>query len=357
MESPDEPNSDLDDLEQAVAGLTLISAADYLRLQPPPPDQIFTDFLDAGDKLSIIGSSKTRKTFFLIQLALSLAAGRDLMSLQVPRARKILYVQFEIREHHFHRRARNMARALGITADGIVDNMMVINARGAGIAGAAGVKRIAEVAKTCEPEVVIFDPLYKLANGVENAAEDTKVILNAFDGLAEQTGAAIIFVHHDAKGAPGERDIRDRGAGSNVLSRDYDACIAMTPHATEDSTVVIDTLLRNYPPRDPFSAAWDTTAGGYCFVQRDDIMPTKQTSATRKADTPVEAYMPIAAEILSACPLSLSLFKARFRMKSGITYAKLTAFMDWAVSEDKVAIQGDPDHGRNSKLVSLFDGG
>jgi RecA-family ATPase len=100
-----------------------------------------------------------------------------------------------------------------------------------------------------KPEVIFFDPLYKLNEGVENAAEDMRTILAAFDMVAEETGAAIVYVHHDTKGNPGDRDIRDRGAGSNVLGRDYDACMTLTSHAQEDEAIVVDVLLRNYKPQ------------------------------------------------------------------------------------------------------------
>ena len=111
---------------------------------------------------------------------------------------------------------------------------------GLGITGIDGIKKIEEIVKPYGPEVISLDPLYKIATGAENAAEDLKGILNAFDELSRATGAAIPFVHHDAKGASGDRDIRDRGAGSNVLGRDYDACITLTPHASEPDAVVVE---------------------------------------------------------------------------------------------------------------------
>ena len=80
--------------------------------------------------------------------------------------------------------------------------------------------------------------------------------MSAFDELAEQTGAAIIYVHHDTKGSPGDKDIRDRGAGSNVLGRDYDACVTLTAHASDPDATVVEVLLRNFPPQDPFTIAW-----------------------------------------------------------------------------------------------------
>ena len=97
--------------------------------------------------------------------------------------------------------------------------------------------------------------------------------MGAFDELAEQTGAAIIYVHHDTKGSPGDKDIRDRGAGSNVLGRDYDACVTLTAHASDPDATVVEVLLRNYPPQDPFTIVWscDEVPGGYRFNMAEDM--------------------------------------------------------------------------------------
>ena len=71
--------------------------------------------MDAGDKLAVLASSKLRKSFFFLQLALAMAAGREFLGWRIPRPRRVVYVQFEVREHHTHRRLRNIARAMGIT--------------------------------------------------------------------------------------------------------------------------------------------------------------------------------------------------------------------------------------------------
>jgi hypothetical protein len=196
----------LNDFLNQATGLQVINAADWLTTAPPPPDQILKDTIDAGDKLVLISSSKLRKSFFFKQLALSLAAGRDFLNWQVIKRRRVLYVQFEIRDHHDHRRTKRMAEALNIGPADLGDRLLIIPGRGRGLKGLEGLERIRTAAADFEPEVIMFDPLYKITEGAENAPEDFKVILNAFDELAEQTGAAILYVHHDTKGSPGDKD-------------------------------------------------------------------------------------------------------------------------------------------------------
>lgn len=325
----------------AATGIRVVDAADYVSTQPPEPDKIVEDVLDAGDKMAILASSKLRKSFFTLMLALALAVGCGFLKWRSPRPRRVLYVQFEIREHHCHRRTRSLARAMGITPEALSGRLKIISGRGLGLAGSDGLDRILRAVGDFVPEVIVLDPLYKLAQGVENAAEDFKQILAAFDRIAEQTGAAVIFVHHDAKGTPGDKDIRDRGAGSGVLGRDYDACITLTAHANEPDATVVETLLRNYPPQDPFTIVWECTeGGGYCFGLADDVHPEKRTSKCKPAPPPLASYLPIANEILIAGrELEVPHFKSLFKERTRLSDHRVRDFMNWATGGERPPLE------------------
>jgi len=225
---------------------------------------------------------------------------------------------------------------MGITANEIRGQFLTIPARGKGIRGPEGLERIKRKTADFQPEVIMLDPLYKLADGVENAAEDLKVILNAFDELAEQTGAAIIYVHHDPKGSLGDKNIRDRGAGSNVLGRDYDACVTLTPHISEPEAAVVEMLLRNYRERDEFTVSWccNEENGGYCFERLDSVKPDKRTSKT-KAQASMSSYMSYAEDILvDKGEMDINLFKTKFKEKTCLGDNKVKQFVHWATLDD-----------------------
>ena len=339
-----------------------INAADWLNTEPDEPDQILTDTIDTRDKLAIIGSSKMRKTFFLLQLLLCLAAGRDFLSWRVPKPRRVVHIQYEIQPKHYHRRLKKMCRAMGITATDLGDRFHIVNARGANLSGLQGIEKISRLVESYHPEIISFDPLYKVAVGAENNSEDGKIILNAFDGLIEQTGAAVAYVHHDAKGFSGDRDIRDRGAGSNVIGRDYDACITMTPHVSETDAAVIEIMLRNYRPQEPFTALWteDEVTGGYKFDLREEIAPTKKTSSNGKAkDLPaIDTYLPAALDLVSDAPMPIGLFMDSLRTKTGLTHSRSATFRNWATSGAHPVldtITTKRSRGKNEKFIGLYD--
>lgn len=313
---------------------TTVNVADWLESEPPDPDQIMMDTFDVGDKVALIASSKLRKTFFLLMLLLCLAAGKPFLGWRVPKPRRILHIQFEIQDHHFHRRVKRMAKTLGITSADLGVRFHVLNARGLGISGPEGIEKIGLIAAGTNPEIISFDPLYKVATGAENAAEDLKGILNSFDELAKKTGAAIIYVHHDSKGNSGDKDVRDRGAGSNVLGRDYDAAITLTPHAQEPDTAVVETLLRNYRPQEPFTIQWieDEETGGYRFEERPDILPEKKTSQTRPQAPALSSYLLAAAAILGTKEIEIAPFKELFKRQTGLGDTRIKNFMSWATA-------------------------
>ena len=312
-------------------GLEVLNAADLLVKDPPPLDFVLDETLDIGDKMAVIGASKQRKSFFLQQMSISLAAGRDFLNWRIPKPRRVLYVQFEIRGHHLHRRLLKLAAGMGITPGDIGDRLQLISARGKrGFRGRACVEWITHKAKEMGAEVIMLDPLYKISDGVENAAEDFKTILASFDEMSEDTGAAVIFIHHDKKGVSGDSQTIDRGAGSGVLARDFDTSIVLTPHCSEPDISVVDVVARNYPPQDSFSIEWYYGEGGVRFNLAEDVAPDKKTSRTTATATPFEDFIPKARVILGRNKHPISWFKAEFKNKTGKGWNWVDKFTNWA---------------------------
>ena len=285
----------------------IVNAAQWCESAPESGDPLLQDTCDLGDKIALIGPSKTRKTYFTLQLALSVATGRDFLSWKIPKPRKVLFLQFEIKAAHFHNRVYRVANAMGINADMLRGNLRVLNLRGADFC----VSRIAPIAKRERAEFIIIDPLYKLINGDENSAHDMKPILATFDRVMRETGAALLYVHHDAKGSAGDRNIRDRGAGSGVIARDYDACFTLTAHRDDENAVVVSALLRNYAPQpETVAEFWNSR------FTPSDLPAVAETSrnARKKQEVSVSDE-----SIIAQADCSMMEFRLRLREKCGLT--------------------------------------
>ena len=329
-----------------------INARDLLNTEPPLPDQIILDAFDKGDKVAIIGGSKQKKSLFFLQLLLCLATARNFLGLSVPKVRKVLMVQFEIQPNHYHRRTKMVGAALGISDAELGDNLHIINARGLGLTASDVGGNICQVALDMGIEVVAFDPLYKLMEWGENGPADFRPILSAFDRLAEQTGAAVLYVHHDPKGESGDRNLQDRGSGSNILSRDYDAALALSGHASgEDDTAVIELLLRNYPPRDGIAIQWKEGR----FIARPDLPATKRTSGNKKNANkpPLTDFIPQALELVKAKPLPISNFRDFLKKSCALTLERTNAVVDLMIDRKMLEKLNERGRGKNICWIGL----
>ena len=80
------------------------SIADFLGTPPPPLDSIVEELFGVGEKGEIIAPSKARKSFFAIDLAVHIAAGRDWLGFKIPRPRRVLLFNLEISRDWMKRR-------------------------------------------------------------------------------------------------------------------------------------------------------------------------------------------------------------------------------------------------------------
>jgi hypothetical protein len=334
-----------DDRKEYWKGKGLVHGPDWLEREPEAVDPVLEKMFDRGDKFVVIGASKTRKSFMIMQLSLCLSAGIDFLGIKVTKARRVLLVQMEIQDRHAHRRFKKLFNALGLKPEH-ADRIRIINGRGRNITP----DDILAAAKEVDAEVVIIDPLYKLMDGAENGVEDMKPILTQFDVIAEETGAAVGYVHHDGKGNPGSRDTRDRGAGSGVLGRDYDACMTITPHEEGDDHVVIDMLLRNYPIRQPFTAVWEDGR-----FKTSDILPvaakSKNPNANPTSKRPDSEYFDLVRRALGAKPLNAGELDQALRDK-GLAKEKATSVRNSALNHQVIEMDTDFGKGKVYRVKS-----
>jgi hypothetical protein len=241
-------------------------------------DPILDGLFDAADKVAIIGPSKTRKTFFSLQLCMALASGRPFCSFKPPRARRVLMVNCEVTARHFHRRLKRVFDGyfslFEPTTKPLGDRLKIANTRGIRLTD----DMIARMAEEAKAEVVLLDPLYKLLMGDECDQERVALLLARFDALAAKTGAAVVYVHHDGKGATGDRALRDRGSGSSLLNRDFDACFAISPHADNEDDAILDILVRNYAPQESVGLRFHDCT----WLVDSEVTMRPETAATRK---------------------------------------------------------------------------
>jgi hypothetical protein len=240
------------------------------------PPELVGGLIHRGTKVCLAGGSKSNKTWSLLHLALAVSLGLPWWGLTTTQG-KAIYVNFEVHSVFLMKRVHSILQAMGTQAEPALDFWHL---RGHACSAEVIIPKVIEQLKGGDYSLVILDPLYKLLGGRdENSAGDIGDLMNQFERIAVETGAAVVFGAHFAKGGQASKQAIDRMSGSGVFARDPDTIIPMTRHADEDAFVV-EPILRNFPPIKPFVLRWE-----FPLMQpADDLDPgeLKQAVGRRK---------------------------------------------------------------------------
>lgn len=312
-------------------GLRVLDAATWLRQKMPPIAQLLPGFLDEGGKLLINGSAKVRKTFVALQLALCLASGRRFLCWQPPHPVVVTFLQGEVPAGHFHRRLQAAAESLKLNPADIGDRLKIINSRGHCFTLDNPPQEIADAA--AQSKLLIADPVYKYLAGEENSSTDVAAFLAGLDRLSAASGAAIAYVHHCAKGTSGDRATIDRGSGSGLFARDFDAALFLGQHREVADTLVCEPIIRAYPPVKSFCIEFQNGV----FVE-STAAPVVARSSDRRGDrTQPAILLPAILEILGGDVLNKMALVETLQNQTGATRSAARSAVDWAISNGKIS--------------------
>ena len=232
----------------------IVAASAFCAEDEPDPPQLIEGILFQGAKMIIAGPSKSRKTWNLTDLAISVSLGRPWCGFTT-RAATVLYVNLEIAKFSYRKRIRFVCAGRSF-APCDLGRFHVWNRRGKEneITRLAG--RLRRQAARIGAGLIIIDPVYKTyGDREENSNTEMAQVLNELEKLAHDTSAAVLIAAHFPKGNLTGRDAIDRVAGASVFGRDPDALLIMTPHEHPESFTVTP-ILRDLPPQPEFVIQW-----------------------------------------------------------------------------------------------------
>ncbi len=164
-----------------------------------------------------------------------------------------------------------------------------------------------------EPAPVIIDPIYKvLGERDENSNGDVALVLNCLERIAGNSGAAVIFAHHFAKGSQGGKFAVDRVSGAGAWWRDPDAGLFLTELESEDGFNV-HAAARSFPPLDEFAARAE-----HPLMLRDDDL---DHTALKQPGPQKKATAEQVRDMLSEGPLSFSDWHRAAKRELGLSEA------------------------------------
>ena len=227
-------------------------ARELMRRFPDMKEPIIDGLLRREEVMNLVAAPKTGKSWLVMQLAFSLAAGCEWQGRGCAKSR-VLLIDNELHKETLGCRLAKVARAMGISPDDeILDNLTVFPQRG----GKKDLRELKEKMtefKEREFDVIVIDALYKaLPPDVdENSNGQITAIYNLLDGYAQTSKAAFVLVHHTSKGGQANKSVTDVGSGAGAQSRSPDAHLTLRPHE-EDGVVSVYCCVRSFPPVAPF---------------------------------------------------------------------------------------------------------
>jgi len=231
----------------------ILDAAEWLAEPIDLPTELVYGLLHRGSKMVLGGGSKTFKTWTLLDLAVAVAAGEPWLSCKTTKG-KVLFLNFEIQAGFFQRRIQAVTSAKGITL--APHSLEVWNLRGWATSYIDLLPRVRQRIKDANYSLLVLDPIYKLYGDTdENSAGAVAGLMNALEVVTVDSGAAIAFGAHYAKGNAAGKEAIDRISGSGVFARDPDSILNFTRHEEQDAFTV-EATLRNHKPIEPFVVRW-----------------------------------------------------------------------------------------------------
>lgn len=227
------------------------------------PDLI-TGLLSVRSKMMIAGPSKARKSWTLLDLALSIASGAPWLGLPCAQG-KVIFIDGELHKEQILDRLMTVSESRLLMEDRWSDNLMIWPMRGQMREVTELMHALMDTLLEERPLAIILDPIYKLlGDRDENAAGEINSLLNELEQVARNVGCCILYSHHFAKGDSSEKSPIDRASGSGVWARDPDAMVFFTPpprprKGEQPSAYDFDVNLvaRGHPPTEPFAVKWN----------------------------------------------------------------------------------------------------
>lgn len=246
-----------EDFEKAIAAddacisTTCTDAADWLNTEDEPEKPLVEGFIECGEVVAMVGQAKAGKSLLALQLAVCVSLGVPFLG--KPTTRKRVYIaNLEVSAKQYKKRLRRICRALNVSPEDLRGWLFVDNMRGETASWQTALAM-------CEAHgcgVAIIDPFYQIARIVET---DEQQCLDTVEDMKPfaKAGITLAIVFHSPKGFSGDRQLIDMISGSAILARFPESIIGLLNHATDKTARVVDAVLRNYAPPEPFAVSLD----------------------------------------------------------------------------------------------------
>jgi hypothetical protein len=249
------------------------------------PPEVWQGMLYQGKVGILAGESKSHKTWAALGLGLSVAAGRPYWNHATTKS-KVLYVDLEIGGVFLEQdRIQPIMEALNITPEEIDGYWDVLDCEGNDESAGTLIESIADAIEQEKYGLVIIDPYYMLALGLdENSNSEMALVAARLNKLAKQIGSSLLIVHHYPKGSQSGKPVHERGSGAGVIAgRNPSVSLGLSGHAEVDC-YILDGVWRHHEKSDKMVLRWKYPL----LVPDADLNPDNERSRGKSKEPPLE---------------------------------------------------------------------
>lgn len=203
-----------------------------------PKEAIIEGLLRRCEVATLVAPPKCGKTWLAYHLVFSILSGRSFIREDWKcRPGKVLIFDNELHPETLSHRLTTVRSEMKLDPD-IDDNLRVVPLRGNWM-DIKGIKNTLKMNMEWGPSLIVFDALYRMywEGFSENDNAHMSQLVNLLDQYADMMQAAIICIHHSAKGNHAEKEIHELGAGGGALGRAVDTCMGLRSHETQGQYV------------------------------------------------------------------------------------------------------------------------
>lgn len=201
------------------SALPRINIKDAFTQTPEPLDFVLPGMI-AGTVGALIAPGGAGKSWFALEAALALSGGPDFLGIGIRQTGDVLYLSAEDPALAIAHRLHTVSYAVRDTVDDIAAHLEIVSLMGRVVdlnqkVWSDAVKKMAKGKR-----LVILDTLRRFHCADENNGGEMASLLGVLEGIAGDTGASILFLHHAGKGSVlnGGGDIQQASRGSSVLT-------------------------------------------------------------------------------------------------------------------------------------------
>lgn len=180
----------------ALAGITLMSGSEIIKLTPTRATHIWQDYVPRRCVTLVTGEGGVGKSLTLQALALAVTKGESFLGKDTEKG-PVLYLDLENDvELDLHPRFNKLSGGVESEA---ADLQVMLARHGLKLDSSESIRHIQQVIDIVKPVLVIVDPLVSTLTGDEDNAVYMRGILDTLSGLAKDNDIAVVVSHHPRK--------------------------------------------------------------------------------------------------------------------------------------------------------------